>query len=98
MSSYYLTDDQFIEEWIKLGSPQKFAEKHKLSVRSVYNRRRTVEIRRSIELPTHNDARINSLKKLQQTPGHARRGTEMEKGRVIVFSDAHFWPDDVSTS
>jgi predicted phosphodiesterase len=51
-----------------------------------------------MELPTHNDARINSLTKLQQTPGHARRGINMEKGRVIVFSDAHFWPDDVSTS
>jgi predicted phosphodiesterase len=98
MSSYYLTDDQFIEEWIKLGSPQKFAEKHQLNVRAVYNRRRTIEIRRKIELPTHNDARVNSLTKLQQTPGHARRGITMEEGRVVVFSDAHFWPNDVSTA
>ena len=95
---YYLTDDQFIEEWLKLGSPQKFADKHKLNIRSVFNRRRVIESRKGVELPTFNDARCNTLTKLQQTPGHARRGTEMEKGRVVVFSDAHFWPDDVSTS
>ena len=98
MSNYYLTDDQFIEEWNKLGSPQKFAEKHKMSVRSVYNRRRVLETRLKIQLPTYNDARCSTLKKLQQTPGHSRRGINMEKGRMVVFSDAHFWPEDVSTA
>ena len=98
MSGYYLTDDQFIDEWLKLGSPQKFADKHKLNIRSVFNRRRVIETRKGVELPTFNDARCNTLTKLQQTPGHARRGTTIEKGRVVVFSDAHFWPDDISTS
>jgi len=27
-----------------------------------------------------------------------RRGMALEKGRVIVFSDAHFWPDDTTTA
>ena len=98
MNNYYLTDDQFIAEWNQLGSPQKFSEKHGMSVRSVYNRRRVLETKLKIELPTFSDARCNTLTKLQQTPGHARRGIEMEKGRIIVFSDAHFWPDEVSTS
>ena len=98
MSNYYLTDDQFISEWLKLGSPQKFAEKHKMSVRSVYNRRRVLECRLKVDLPTLQDARFDPLKKLQQTPGHARRGVNMEKGRVVVFSDAHFWPDEVTTA
>ena len=95
---YYLTDDQFIEEWLKLGSPQRFADKHKLNIRSVFNRRRVVETRKGIELPTFNDARANTLTKLQQTPGHSRRGIDLEKGRVVVFSDAHFWPDEISTA
>ena len=98
MSNYYLTDDQFIAEWKKFGSPQKFAEKHKMSVRSVYNRRRVIETRLKISLPTLNDSRYDPLKKLQQTPGHSRRGITMEKGRVVVFSDAHFWPDEVTTA
>ena len=48
MTNYYLTDDQFIEEWKKIGSPQIFAEKHKMSVRSVYNRRRVLETKLKI--------------------------------------------------
>ena len=69
-----------------------------MTVRSVYNRRRSIEVRRNIELPSTNDTRYSPLKKLQQTPGHARRGIEMEKGRIVVFSDAHFWPGDVTTA
>ena len=38
------------------------------------------------------------IKKIHQTPGHVRRGMEIEKGRVIVFSDAHFWPDETTTA
>ena len=98
MQGYYLTDDQFIEEWRKIGSPEIFSKTHKMTVRSVYNRRRSIEVRRNIELPSTNDTRYSPLKKLQQTPGHARRGIEMEKGRVVVFSDAHFWPGDVTTA
>jgi len=98
MTHYWLTDDQFIAEWRKIGSPEVFAKTHGMAVRSVYNRRRSIEMRLKVELPTVNDSRLSPLKKLQQTPGHARRGIEMEKGRVVVFSDAHFWPDDVSTA
>jgi predicted phosphodiesterase len=98
MAAYWLTDDQFVEEWLKIGSPQIFAEKHKMSVRSVYNRRRGLECKLRISLPTVNDTRESPLKKLQQTPGNARRGIDMEKGRIVVFSDAHFWPDDTTTA
>ena len=98
MQGYHLTDDQFIEEWRKIGSPEIFSKTHKMTVRSVYNRRRSIECRLKISLPSVNDARFDPLKKLQQTPGHARRGIEMEKGRVVVFSDAHFWPGDYTTA
>ena len=98
MTRYYLTDDQFIESWLKIGSPQKFAENHSMDVRSVYNRRRSIESRLKIKLPTLEDSRASPLKKLEQVIGNARRGIEMEKGRVVVFSDAHFWPDDYTTA
>lgn len=98
MQGYYLTDDQFIEEWHKIGSPEIFAKTHKMGVRAVYNRRRSIEARLHIDLPTLNDTRLSPLKKLQQTPGHARRGINMEKGKIVVFSDAHFWPDDYTTA
>jgi predicted phosphodiesterase len=98
MAGYYLTDAEFIKEWEILSSPMKFAIKHAMDVRSVHNRRRSIEARHKISLPTLKDARYTAPKKLEQTPGHARRGTIIEKGRVVVFSDAHFWPDDVSTA
>jgi len=98
VSRYFLTDDQFIEEWRKLKSPIVFAQKHGMDVRSVYNRRRSIEARHNIALPTLDDKRQSPLTKLEQVLGNARRGITMEKGRVVVFSDAHFWPDDYSTA
>ena len=99
MPKYILSDDQFIESWKKIGSPQKFAEFHKYDVRAVYNRRRSIETRLGIKLPSSPKAPPPSpVKKLEQVIGNARRGINMEKGRVVVFSDAHFWPDDYTTA
>jgi hypothetical protein len=98
MTGFYLSDEEFIKEWKKLGSPEKFAQTHKMNIRSVYNRRRSIETRLGIELPTFNDQRIGFEKKILQTDGHTRRGMDIEKGRVIVFSDAHFWPDITTTA
>ena len=98
MAGYYLTDLEFINEWNIISSPIKFASKHGMDVRSVHNRRRSIEARHNISLPTLKDSRYTAPKKLEQTVGHARRGIEMEKGRVVVFSDAHFWPDDYTTA
>jgi len=87
MSGYHLTDEQFIEEWNKLGSPGLFAEKHKLNPRSVMNRRRSIECRHGVKLPTFNSQRQELIiNRMEQTPGNARRGIEMEKGRVVVSS------------
>lgn len=100
MAAYHLTDDQFIDEWKELGSPSLFAEKHKMNPRAVMNRRRSIEFRLGIKLDTFNSQRNAAvqIKRIEQTPGHARRGIEMEKGRVVVFSDAHFWPGEVTTA
>ena len=106
MTGYYLTDEQFIEEWSKYGSPKLMGAAHKLSPRSVMNRRLAIETRHGIKLETFNSQRDpkkerptrERLSKIDQTDGHVRRGREMEKGKVIVFSDAHFWPDNFTTA
>ena len=98
MTSYYLPDELFIKEWNEIGSPGVFAKKHKISERSVMCRRRSIEARLGIELPTFNSQRNIAYKKREQTPGHVRRGEDIEKGRVLVFSDAHFWPDETTTA
>jgi hypothetical protein len=98
MAGYWLTDEQWIESWNKLGSPADFAKTHGVAIRNVYARRRSIENKHGIELPTFASQNPAYLKKVDQTPGHARRGTNMEKGRVVVFSDAHFWPGEVTTA
>jgi predicted phosphodiesterase len=98
MAGYWLTDEEWIASWNKIGSPEEFAKTHKISIRNVYGRRRNLENKLGIQLPTFASQNPAYLKKVDQTPGHARRGTDMEKGRVVVFSDAHFWPGEVTTA
>ena len=95
---YHLSDEEWIALWKECGSAVVMATKIGVSQRSVYNRRRSIEARHKIELPSVDDQRFDQLKKIAQTTGHTRRGMDIEKGRVIVFSDAHFWPDDTTTA
>jgi hypothetical protein len=90
------------------------ANEIKMSPRAVQNRRRTVEIRLGVKLETLVDLRAEHNKKqkeerlarlkeenenrIQQAPINIRRGTDLDKGRIIVFSDAHFYPDDTTTA
>ena len=69
MGGYILSDDEFITEWNKIGSPLTFAKIHALSERAVYNRRRSIETRLQIKLPSFNDQRLNEYKKTEQTVG-----------------------------
>jgi predicted phosphodiesterase len=102
---YYLTDEEFIAKWKENPSPTLMAQATGFSVRAIHNRRRSVEIKKKIELPTdpslkeeHNNikkeeklARQKALKERLEAVTHSvRRGMELEKGRVIIFSDAHF--------
>ena len=98
MAGYWLTDEEWIASWNKIGSPEEFAKTNKIAIRNVYSRRRNLENKLGIQLPTFASQNPAYLKKVDQTPGNARRGIEMEKGRIVVFSDAHFWPGEVTTA
>ena len=94
------SDDEFIKVWKKLGSPTLVAKELGMNPRSALNKRRTVEIRYGIELPTNNSQRDEKkpIKKIEQTPHNVRRGIDIDKvKRVIVFSDAHF-TDETTTA
>lgn len=106
---YFISDDEFIAKWQENPSPSAMAQKLGVNVRNIMARRRSIEIRHKIELPTDLSYKINKNKelveksrierqkqkeKLQErldaTQHSVRRGIELEKGRVIIFSDAHF--------
>jgi predicted phosphodiesterase len=111
---FYLTDQQFADKWKEFPSPTLMANEIKMSPRAVQNRRRSVEIRLGVKLETlvdlraeHNknqkELRIARLKeqnenRIEQAPISVRRGTALDKGRIIVFSDAHFYPDHTTTA
>jgi hypothetical protein len=104
-AGFYLTDDEFIAKWKENPSPTLMAQATGFSVRAVYNRRRNIEIKHKIKLSTdaalseeynnnkkeEKQARLKALKeRLEATTHSVRRGMDLEKGRVIIFSDAHF--------
>jgi len=92
MTQYYLPDEEWIALWKECNSPILMSQKTGISIRSIHNRRRSIETRHKIQLPSVSDQRFDPLNKIAQTTGHTRRGMDIEKGRVIVFSDAHFGP------
>jgi len=88
------SDEEFIALWKKLGSPTLVGKELGINPRSALTRRRNLEIRYKIDLPTSNSQRDEKkppLKKVEQAAHNVRRGIDVDKvKRVIVFSDAHF--------
>lgn len=89
------TDKQFIDLWESTGGRAKVvAEKMGgLNLRGVYKRRNNIEKRHKIKLPSGGEAgRIGrgdaGGSPIPYNPRLAINGLH---GRVVVFSDAHFW-------
>lgn len=90
------SDQEFIELWHKNPSPNKMSKILNMDLRGVYRRRNNIQEKLNIELNTID---LNQLeKRLTETRHSVRRGIEIQNGRVIVFSDAHFMPNDESTA
>jgi len=89
MAKPLATDEAFIELWNKLGSPALVAKELGGSVRTVHERRRTIESRHGVKLDTWNDT---SSRRTVIKHNEGRVDLAIDNGTVIVFSDAHFWP------
>lgn len=94
MAKEACTEDEFIALWKKYGSPQIVATQLKVSVRRVLERRRGIESMRGISLDTWNDT---STRRITLKHDEGRIDYNLQNGRVIVFSDAHYWPDQRTT-
>lgn len=80
---------EFVELWNTHREAKKIAELLDVDLRSVYRRRRQIELTTGITLPS----KRNQFKHLQPSPKvSARYHLGVENGTVLVFSDAHFWP------
>jgi hypothetical protein len=89
------TDAEFIEVWQTSKSINKFCEILGLDRRNALRRRRNLEMKYKIKLPTQ-DTRYEHLQTAHRHKGRYEAG--IENGIVLVFSDAHFWPGIRSTA
>ena len=84
-----LTDQEFIELWKSAGSINKFCEVSGIERRNALKRRRHLELKHKIKLPSQNERYAH----LQTAHRHTHRyELGIENGTALVFSDAHFWP------
>lgn len=88
------SDQDFIMTWLQLKSPTLVAEKLGLDLRAVYRKRKSMESKHRIQLIT--EAPQAQYQSRLTVPGNMRKELQIDNGMVIVFSDAHFWPDDPS--
>ena len=90
------SDKLFIETWQRLQSATLVAKELGLSIRHTQTRRKTIEDRYRINLDSTSTQPQAKSGRAAQTPGNMRREINLKDGMVVVFSDAHFWPDDPS--
>lgn len=90
------TDEEFIAAWkAARGSPSQVAKNLGISVRSVYERRRTLESKGHRLESNPQTATQNRQTPYSQAWSYPRERTaEIIDGHIVVFSDAHFWPGE----
>lgn len=86
-----IPEAEFIELWTTYGSASAVAKALGMHVRAVHGRRRSIEKRRGITLEAGAKT-ARHYKHLHPVEHAARRTLTLEAGKVLVFSDAHFWP------
>jgi predicted phosphodiesterase len=89
-----ISEEQFIECFNRLRSPQLVADELGLPVRAVHSRRDRLQQRLDIDLRTV-DMRKPSL---LLPENQLRAELTLSDCSIIVFSDAHYWPDLISTA
>ncbi len=91
-----LTDDEFIAAWHRADcSPAQVAKLTGLHVHGIYGRRKRLAEKGVIlpSIPTSAGGEAANVYTTDAARAYARERTaEVHEGTVIVFSDAHFWP------
>lgn len=91
------TDEAFRAAWARSGgSPAVMAQQTGLSLRGIYRRRADLE-GKGVSLPTLSDKASDYA--VDWVPTFEReRPLNIQNGTIIIFSDAHYWPGQVTTA
>ena len=94
MTAKKLSDEEFISLWRQYRSPAAVAEITGLDIRGVFKRRNSIQKHYEIDMRTYSARDV--LLKLPED--EVRATLSITGGTVVVFSDAHYFPDIVSTA
>lgn len=89
-----VNDDEFVSIWKRLGSAALVAKELDLAIRNVHARRKRIEKRHGLTLNS-TDKRSPTFHRKEHAP---RVDCEMMNGTIVVASDAHYWPGQISTA
>ena len=88
------SDELFIQTWNELQSASAVARRLDMNVRAVYKRRKGLEERIGTRLKANHPLSPTFLVR-----EHAPRvDCELENGTIVVASDCHYWPGEISTA
>lgn len=89
-----VSDQEFIAIWQKIQGAGPVAAALEMDVRSLQRRRKRVEERYGIQLLSASPNAPKFIKR-EHSP---RVDCQMESGTIVIGSDAHYWPDQISTA
>ena len=97
MAAAKVTDAQFIAIWREHFSCEKVAHALGQNVRTVAIRRRAIEARHKIILPTADTRRAAYNTVAQNVDAKAVAEYAITDGLILIGSDAHIWPGTLTT-
>ena len=95
MAAQKFTDDELIGAFQELKSPTLIAKKFNCDVRQIYHRRRNIEAKLGVEIKS-GSIRSTIHEQLDNHP--SVKQLEIKDGVVLIGSDAHYWPNIITTA
>ena len=89
-----VSDEDFIRLWYEHKSAVKISERTGLDIRNVYARRRYIENKYKIRLASKN----SRIPEFYVRDHMSRMDVDLDNAVIFVASDAHYWPDEISTA
>ena len=95
MPNLKVTDEELIRLFKEHGSPVKVATITGIDVAQIYRRRRKIESKTGIELPSFNAKQTSVINTIIPDNKRILEHT-VENGTVFIASDCHYWPGEVT--
>jgi hypothetical protein len=93
-----ITDEQIMASFAKHRSVTRVAEELGVSVRNMHTRRRQIEAKHKKTLMAADHRSAQYYPHIETRTHPAKHPISVNDGQVVIFSDAHFWPNVRTTA